>query len=160
MENENKLNPQLPYRGPSKLRAAFENTLASTLIATIGGSAVYALGIKLFKKTPFTTKFSELIRSTVMWGAGLGVGLAGSYSAYKDAGENEKQYNQLLADNIEMRSQLNQTGQILRHVAGEVEKGHLKDSELTVNEDAPPSHVAKLEAQKAANEVQAAFAKA
>ena len=65
---------------------------------------------------------------------------------------------QLISDNIAMRAQLNQTGQILQHVADEVAKGHIPDSQLSLDESAaPPSQVAKLEAQKAAHAAQEAL---
>ncbi|MES2984679.1 MAG: hypothetical protein V4735_05785 [Pseudomonadota bacterium] len=63
---------------------------------------------------------------------------------------------QLQAENIAMRAQLNQTGQILLHVAQEVEKGHLGNSTLQLDESsAPPTHVARLEAEKAMQQLAA-----
>lgn len=69
--------------------------------------------------------------------------------SYFSALKAKNEHDQLLNDNIAMRQQLNQTGQILNHVAGQIQQGGLKDSELTVSDAAPPSHVAKLEAAKA-----------
>lgn len=133
--------------------------LADTLMWQVVGSTVRATVSKLFKKNDFTSSFKTSMTNKLMWSGSLLLGVYGGYDAWKTAKQEQKEYSDILGDNIEMRSQLNQTGQILRHVASEVEKGHLKESELTINEDAPPSHVVKLEVQQAAREAQAALAK-
>lgn len=116
--------------------------------------------IPLNKDTWSRFKRIDPIDVTVV-GTILGYGIyKEAKKAYDQAKAAEKQHDKLVADNIAMRGQLNQTGQILRHVADEVSKGKIADSQLTFDESsAPPTHVARLEAEKAAAAAQTALAK-
>ncbi len=111
---------------------------------------------KLFSNIPFTENAVKRLRMPFDWLTGAAIVVITLIHANKQgliarekAELAQQQHDALLADNIAMRSQLNQTGQILKHVAGQLENGEMKDSTLTLNEAAPPSHVAKLEAARA-----------
>lgn len=121
------------------------------------GTGLFALVNRALFKTPIAESFNQTFSGIGKWIAGgvTAVGAVTSYFGLKSlfVGNQRRIYENinLRNDNIAMRQQLNQTGQILRHVAGEVEKGHLSDSQLLLDEHtAPPTHVAKLEAKQAA----------
>lgn len=125
---------------------------AHAIFEGLGGAlalaATTAWLTKIFQKEKypsFSKNFSSIFEGKGKWfAAGFATFYSGiSYARQRLLANSEEQ---LFADNIAMRSQLNQTGQILQHVAKQVEKGTLKDSELSVNDEAPPSHVAKLKA--------------
>lgn len=128
------------------LAAAYEG-IGGTLVS----GAVVAWGAKLFMKDKFpsfTENFKSLFLGKGKWVMG-GLAVLNTVVNYSVRAANARQVVSLMNDNIAMRSQMNQTGQILNHVAGQIQQGELKDSELTVSDAAPPSHVAKLEATNA-----------
>jgi hypothetical protein len=153
----------LEFQGDSPRWAALKSFVTSTTLWSAGFIAFdAALGRvtdkNFFKNNhfPYSSKLMFGITSVLA----VGNGLLDARNAYKKASSVQDQHTKLVADNIAMRAQLNQTGQILRHVADEVGKGALADSSLTLDESkTPPSHVAKLEAAKAAAEAQAALGK-
>ena len=160
---EEKTNSDLSYSGPNKWWSAVKSFAATATLMTVGPATIGALWFKVSRKENFLVNLKEFIVSKHIWGiwgttASVLAGTASAFGAYMKVDEAKAQHEKCVADNIAMRSQLNQTGQILRHVAGEVEKGSRADSPLTVKDEAPPSHVARLEAQEAA--AQAALTKA
>lgn len=157
-------SPLFEYQGDSPRWAATKEFFASTAFWTIGFELLWRVIPAVFTKTKPTQVIDDLAQAFKRdwhWQLGLGamIGSWDAKNAYEKAKSMKSQHDYLVADNIAMRSQLNQTGQILRHVAGEVEKGKLADSQLTMKGDAPPTHVAKLEAQEAAAAAQTALAK-
>jgi hypothetical protein len=150
------------YKGQDPLVAAAQTFVSSTVLVFTGATALIltaghflckAGAIKKFETMTLSSAIGQKLKDPIGWTI---AGLFGAYDAmksYRSAREAQSQHEHLLTDNIEMRSQLNQTGQILRHVAGRLERGEMADSQLTVDSSAPPSHVAKLEAEKAAQEL-------
>jgi hypothetical protein len=153
----------LEYKGDSPRWAALKSFVTSTTLWSAGFMAFDAAIGRAFDKNFFTNnRFPYSGKLGIRFNVGISAlgGLWDAYNAYKKADAAQDQHTKLVADNIAMRAQLNQTGQILRHVADEVGKGALADSSLTLDESkTPPSHVAKLEAAKAAAEAQAALGK-
>lgn len=138
--------PSLTYEGDKPWWAGVK----SFTFWSVGTEALTAAIIAVFsKEKKATLTFSSPVSLTLdgLFGAVMGM------QAYKDAKLQRQQHDQLVADNIAMRQTLNETSQILRHVEGEVKKGHLADSQFTMKEAAPASHVARLEAEQAAHAV-------
>ncbi len=152
----------LEYQGDSPRWAAVKSFVSSSALMIVGPAAISAAWFKVSHKESFLTNLKEFVVGKQTWGvfgsiATVLVGAGSAFGAYVRADQQKAQHDRLVADNIAMRSQLNQTGQILRHVAHEVEQGKLADSTLTVKDDAPPSHVARLEAKEAAQAAQEAL---
>lgn len=152
----------LEYQGDNPRWAAAKQFVASTALYTIGFQLVWHGVAAVFtrqKPAQAIDATASYLKRNWKWELGFGtlLGAWDASNAYKKAEETKAQHDRLVTDNMAMRSQLNQTGQILRHVAKEVEKGKLADSQLAVNDEALPSHVARLEAQRAAEEAQQAL---
>jgi len=158
-DNTRNIPPAQPYLGPSPAYSAFAGFVWGAAKNFVLFAAVGLVFDRLIHKTPLAQQVWARVKqdAPVNLVVSSAIGLWDGKNAYHNARAAAQQHDQLFADNVAMRSQLNQTAQILQHVANEVEQGHLKDSELTVNEDAPPSHVAKLEAQKAERAYEAAI---
>lgn len=131
------------------LRGAFEG-FGSIMAIPFGFAGI----IKLFNRAQ---SYSELVKQTFTgWSGKLQIGLTAFSTIFGAVAgaSNAQRHNQILQDNIDMRAQLNQTGQILMHVANAVQHGKLADSTLVLDETtAPPSHVARLQTQQAAQAV-------
>jgi hypothetical protein len=162
---EEKTNSDLSYKGPNKWWSAVKSFTAASTLMTVGPAAIAAAWFKVSRKENFLMNLKEFVVGEHTWGK-LGTtitllfGAASAFGAYVKATVAQDQHTKLVADNIAMRAQLNQTGQILRHVADEVGKGKIADSSLVLDESkTPSSHVARLEAQEAAASAQAALTK-
>lgn len=122
--------PVTEYKGQGKWSAAVQSLVAwaagtELLTATLVGGFLKEKGT-----------FGEGFRNYFKYEGALGkmniagaslIGGFAAVSAYSRADKAQQKHDQLMADNVGMRSQLNQTGQILQHVAAEVEKGKLAD---------------------------------
>ncbi len=130
--------------------AATKTMIDQTVTNAVLYSALVGAWDKFIAKESFSGAFTGAIKSKLLWGLSAGLGALSAIFAYGDAKRVEKNYDRLLDDNIAMRQQLNQTGQILLYVANQVKHGHMPNGQLALDEStAPPTHVARLEAEKA-----------
>lgn len=148
MEN----TPDTQYLGQGKLAAGFSSFVAS---AAAWHAIPAALTAAIFKKdASFLTAFKEAVSLKSGWGkasaaVSLIMGGMAAMNAFGRAEKAEQQHNQLVAENNEMRGQLDQTGKALQQVATAVE-----GSLANVDQIKKGGHVERLAERDAAREAE------